>query len=140
MADTAAGSTPDPDAAPSGSDRTGADGADPDPAAADALVAAAILTDGGRQDPYPLYAQMRNGPRRWRSSFGSHVLSTYGDCLDVLRHPKLGRPESDMPLSGGVSGARERRNDEDSNVMLFLNPPDHTRIRGLVSRAFTPRR
>ena len=111
-----------------------------DAAEADALVATAIMTDEGRQDPYALYAQMRSGARRWRSGFGTFVLSGYEDCLEVLRHPKLGRPESDMPFNGGFSGASERRNDEESNVMLFLNPPDHTRIRGLVSRAFTPRR
>lgn len=130
MADAATGPTTD-----SGDNAPNAGQAE-----ADALVAAAILTDEGRQDPYVLYEQMRNGPRRWRSSFGTHVLSAYDDCLEVLRHPKLGRPESDMPANSGFSGSQPRRNDEESNVMLFLNPPDHTRIRGLVSRAFTPRR
>ena len=149
MADTATGSTPgngdtsSPGAPATGDESTGTGASDTgaaDTASADALVAAAIMTEEGRQDPYPLYEQMRNGPRRWRSSLGTFVLSAYDDCLEVLRHPKLGRTESDMPVNGSFSGTRRQRNDENSNVMLFLNPPDHTRIRGLVSRAFTPRR
>jgi len=111
-----------------------------DTSTADDLLAEAVLTDEGRQDPYPLYARMRSEFGRWRSSFGSSVLTRYDDCLEALRHPKLGRPESDMEFNGTLSGREERRNDEDSNVMLFLNPPDHTRIRGLVAREFTPRR
>lgn len=70
---------------------------------------------------------------------GSWVLTSYSDCMEALRHPKLGRPEADMELSTGFTG-RERRADGDQVVMLFLNPPDHTRIRALVSREFTPRR
>jgi len=105
----------------------------------DALLAAAVLSDEGRQDPYPLYAQLREGAPRWRTALGPVVLTRYADCLEALRHPRLGRPEADMASPGTLSG-RQPRSNEDSVVMLFLNPPDHTRIRGLVSRAFTPRR
>ena len=61
------------------------------------------------------------------------ILAGYEDCLTVLRNPALGRPEPDMDLPDGISG-RERQVREDTSTMLMLNPPDHTRIRGLVSR------
>jgi cytochrome P450 len=109
------------------------------PVEADALLATAVLTAEGRQDPYSAYARMRSELPRWESSVGSTVLSTYDDGMEVLRNPKLGRPEPDMPEGRAFSG-RAQRSRENSTVMLFLNPPDHTRIRGLVARAFTPRR
>ncbi len=110
-----------------------------EPAEADALLASAVLSDEGRQDPYSIYARLRSGSPRWDSAFGSTVLTTYSDCMEVLRNPRLGRPEPDMPQGTTMSG-RPQRAREDTSVMLFLNPPDHTRIRGLVARAFTPRR
>lgn len=110
-----------------------------DTANADALLAEAVLSDEGRQDPYPLYRQMREATPRWQSLMGTTVLTRYDEALEVLRHPRMGRPESDMEGVGTLSG-RPTRAADDSVVMLFLNPPDHTRIRGLVSREFTPRR
>ena len=106
---------------------------------ADDLLAAAVLSDEGRQDPYPIYRQLREHPGRWRSALGSWVLTGYADGMDALRHPRLGRGEPDMDLPPAMNG-RERPADGNQVVMLFLNPPDHTRIRGLVSREFTPRR
>ena len=107
---------------------------------ADGLLASTVLTAEGRQDPYAAYARLRAGGGRWNTSFGDMGLAGYHDCLEVLRHPRMGRPEADMDLPVSMSG-RAREVDEDRSAsMLFLNPPDHTRIRGLVSRAFTPKR
>lgn len=107
---------------------------------ADGLLVSTVLTDEGRQDPYPAYGRLRAGGGRWNTAFGDLGLAGYHDCLEVLRHPKLGRPEADMDLPAGMSGQARGRGTEGAASMLFLNPPDHTRIRGLVSRAFTPRR
>jgi len=109
------------------------------PAEADALLTYTIQTDEGRQNPYPAYNQLRSSPTRWRSNTGSTILTGYNDCLEVLRHPKLGRAEADMDLPLSIAG-NERRVSDDTSTMLLINPPDHTRIRSLVSRAFTPRR
>ncbi|MBM3663389.1 MAG: cytochrome P450 [Actinobacteria bacterium] len=110
-----------------------------DPLEADLLLGSTIMTDEGRQDPYPAYARLRAGGGRWTSAFGAVGLAGYEDCTAVLRNPALGRPEADMDMSETISG-RQRRVDQDTSTMLMLNPPDHTRIRGLVSRAFTPKR
>lgn len=115
-------------------------------AEADGLLASTILTDEGRQDPYPSYARLRaetevdGEPGRWDTAFGLLGLAGYHDCLEVLRHPRLGRPEADMDQPLSLSGQARGRSLEGVPSMLFLNPPDHTRIRGLVSRAFTPKR
>lgn len=106
---------------------------------ADGLLVATVLSDEGRQDPYPAYERLRAGGGRWNTAFGDLGLAGYHDCMEVLRHPKLGRPEPDMELPVGMSG-RAGRDGERPPSILFLNPPDHTRIRGLVSRAFTPKR
>jgi len=109
------------------------------PEQADDLLYRTIQTDEGRQNPYAAYMQLRESPNRWRSNVGSIVLTGYNDCLEVLRHPKLGRAEADMDLPLSIAG-NERRVSEETTTMLLINPPDHTRIRSLVSRAFTPRR
>jgi cytochrome P450 len=110
-----------------------------DPLEADLLLGSTIMTDEGRQDPYPAYARLRAGGGRWTSAFGAVGLAGYEDCTAVLRNPALGRAEADMDMPENISG-RQRQVDQDTSTMLMLNPPDHTRIRGLVSRAFTPRR
>ena len=110
-----------------------------EPAEADRLLTDTILTDEGRQDPYPVYATLRERSPRWRAQQGGVVLTRYADCHEALRNPRLGRPESDMELPPGIGG-RARQVPDQQRSMLALNPPDHTRIRALVSRAFTPRR
>lgn len=109
------------------------------PAEADALLASTVLTEEGRQDPYGTYRRLREGIGRWHSQAGANVVTHYTDCLEVLRHPKLGRPEADMDRAQLI-GNRPARRPGEVQSMLTLNPPDHTRIRSLVSRAFTPRR
>ena len=108
-------------------------------AEADSILNSIVATDEGLQDPYPRYDALRAGSPRWRSEAGAVVLTTYEDCLDALRHPRLGRAEPDMDLPP-TFGREDRRANRDTTTMLLLNPPDHTRIRSLVSRAFTPRR
>lgn len=108
-------------------------------AEADALIASAVLTDEGRQDPYSRYAELRRRSPRWRAESGAIVLTGYHDGLEVLRHPKLGRAEPDMDVPNTIAGRPPRRVEGNTSILL-LNPPDHTRIRGLVSRAFTPKR
>jgi len=117
---------------------TGADTAGLSPEDADALLLSVVFDDEVRQDPVPVYRRLIEESPHWKSSFGLTVLARYDDCLQYLRSPKWGRPESDMDLPPGLSGGS--RFADDSATMLFLNPPDHTRIRSLVSRAFTPRR
>lgn len=108
-------------------------------AEADALLFAAVFDDDTRQDPTPTYRRLLAESPRWASSSGVTVLAGYHDGLEYLRNPHWGRAETDMDLPPTLSGAA-RRSDRDSTTMLFLNPPDHTRIRSLVARAFTPKR
>ena len=90
------------------------------------------------QDPYPKYHQLRQAAPRYRDpELGTWFLSTYADCAQALRDPRLGRAPQDVESQLG-GGARRRRQARPS--MLFLNPPEHTRQRKLVNRGFTPRR
>lgn len=108
-------------------------------AEADGVLTSIVATDDGLQDPYSRYEALRSGSPRWRSESGAIVLTGYDDCLEALRNPRLGRAEPDMDVPS-TFGRAERDGNRDTSTMLFLNPPDHTRIRSLVSRAFTPRR
>lgn len=112
----------------------------------DGLLAQVFASDDGRADPYPLYARIRAAAPVSRTMLGPLVVSGYDDCLAVLRDPRLGRGIGRDDAGGGLGalvGVQQDRGDFFSAAqhnMLLADPPDHTRLRQLVSRAFTPRR
>ncbi len=89
-----------------------------------------------RADPYPTYeALVREDPFH-RSPYGPLVLSRYDDVMAVLRHPAASSDFRKSPQWGPLYQDPEAP----APAFIFLDPPDHTRLRGLVSRAFTPKR
>jgi cytochrome P450 len=109
----------------------------------DALVFEILATPEGRRDPYPRYHALREAAPIHRSALGNlWYLSRYDDTRFVLRDPRFGKhPEGSMPGFGVDDADRsEYMANFRRSSMLFLDPPDHTRLRGLVSREFTPRR
>lgn len=93
-------------------------------------------------DPYPVFRRMRE-QRIVKSPMGVHV-SRYDDVRALLRHPgvgsdaRLGREYADRVSAGGLN-AGERESLELRSFM-HLDPPEHTRLRRLVTKAFTARR
>ncbi len=84
-------------------------------------------------NPYPTYHQLRAEDPVHRSVAGFWVLTRYDDIVAVLR--------DDSRFGKGAIGAQmaAREGDTAGLSMLVMDPPDHTRLRGLVNKAFTPR-
>lgn len=106
---------------------------------ADSILGQIMLTDEGRQDPYPAYHRLRGARPRHLSAVGTTVISRYQDGMELLRSPKWGRPEAGMDLPEGMFRERQQGGGREL-AMLFLNPPEHTRVRAPFARTFTPRR
>jgi cytochrome P450 len=115
---------------------------------ADGWLAQIFLTPEGSADPTPWYRLLLDRTPVHRSATGSLFLSRYDDCRAALRDNRLGKGEGGpqgMLASGDTAALEyrramfERRRGR-ARSMLALDPPDHTRQRSLVSRAFTPRR
>ncbi len=109
---------------------------------ADTLLLELVATPEGRADPYPRYAALRRMAPVHRSAIGLWVLSRYEDCQHLLRHPGVGKDFSQAASTVGLSEEQQAeqaafRNDRSN--MLFADPPDHTRLRSLATRAFTPK-
>jgi cytochrome P450 len=89
-----------------------------------------------REDPYPHYERFRGSAPLLRVADTIWFALGHADVTALLRHPNLSTDESHAATEAG-------RTEEDPNrtrSLLFMDPPDHTRLRGLVARAFTPRR
>ena len=89
-----------------------------------------------RADPYPAYRVLLEEAPLFESPYGLLVVSRYEDCMTILRSSGT---SNDFRKSPRFAPAVEDEEDVTPSF-LFLDPPDHTRLRGLVSRAFTPRR
>ncbi|MEV6489642.1 cytochrome P450 [Actinoplanes sp. NPDC051633] len=95
----------------------------------------------GREDPYPRYDRLREIAPLIRADDGALVVTGYADCATVVRDGRLAHMSPDMLAFIGFEDWREHP----ALKLLFtsilnLNPPDHTRLRRLVSSAFTARR
>jgi cytochrome P450 len=116
----------------------------------DEALAALFFTDEGIDDPTPYYHHLRTVAPVHHSGTGAIFLTRYDDCRDLLRDNRWGKanrgsdsliPSSDPEATAYRQALMERAvAEEPPTSMLFLDPPRHTRQRGLVSRAFTPRR
>jgi len=87
-------------------------------------------------DPYPTYAALRrDAPVYYNEEVDFWALSRHADVLAAFRDP--GRYSNEFGVSLEKEQIREAR-----NVMSFLamDPPEHTRVRALVNRGFSPRR
>jgi cytochrome P450 len=108
----------------------------------DLQALAALFAPGLVADPYPAYARWRAERPLARPRERLYVLSRFADCEAVLGDPAFGRSEGDGSRMGpGERQALARlRDGPNARSLLRLNPPDHTRLRRLVSGAFTPAR
>jgi cytochrome P450 len=96
----------------------------------------------GRADPYPYYAALRRTAPLALAEDGAIVLTRYADCHAVLHDPRFGRAEPDQLFESiGLPDWKQFPALWTLNTsMLSVNPPQHTRLRRLVSKAFTARK
>ncbi|MBO0835673.1 MAG: cytochrome P450, partial [Actinobacteria bacterium] len=86
-------------------------------------------------DPYPVLAGLREASPFAEFDGTLVVVGRHADISAVLRDPNASSERGKSLLAAGDS----RRRNVDRPSFLSLDPPDHTRLRRLVSKAFTPR-
>jgi cytochrome P450 len=103
-----------------------------------------VLEEPYLANPYPLYQQLRErDPVLWdEAQGGCWVLTRHADIIAGLRDQRFSAQRMDIGTDWLPPDLQERLSPPIlalTRQLLFLDPPDHTRLRGLVSRAFTPR-
>jgi cytochrome P450 len=112
------------------------------------LELARLLEPEIQADPYPFYRRLRETApvhwNEWSDGGGSWVLTRHADVMAALRDARMTAARTGPALQ--AEWLPEEYQDAARKVframphqLLFLDPPDHTRLRGLVSKAFTPR-
>jgi len=98
-----------------------------------------------RQDPYPVYARLREHDPIHRSvpAYG-WALFRYDHVLEALRDPRFSADDRnfqhfDRMHRQAIREGLAEADEEPEPTMLRSDPPRHTRLRGLVNKAFTPR-
>lgn len=92
-------------------------------------------------NPYPLYHRLRDeDPVHWDPFLHAWVVTRYADVIHVLHHFSANRTPTPEQLSAMGLSALNPIAQVMVRQMLFLDPPNHTRLRALASAAFTVRR
>jgi len=99
---------------------------------------------GFADDPYPQYATMREQAPVYQHPFGFWLLTGYEEVSWLLRAPGLSVEDDNVAADSLMRQLREEMYGDGAPrggalSMLDRDPPDHTRLRKLVSKAFTPR-
>ena len=89
------------------------------------------------EDPYPTYARLREeAPLFHNPEVGFWALSRHADVIDAFRDSERFSSAHGVSLEPSAYGPDAHR----TSSFIAMDPPMHGRMRGLVSRAFTPRR
>src|SRR5262245_24839821 len=103
----------------------------------------ALRSDALRRDPYPLYARLRREAPVYRSdAWSGFILTRYADVAAGFRDKRLSSDRSRAFGRGLPPALQEELAPVLRNVAswaLLVDPPAHTRLRALVTKAFTPR-
>ncbi|OBI18178.1 cytochrome P450 [Mycobacterium sp. E2497] len=98
-----------------------------------------LLDPANRPDPYRLCAQFRDGGALQLPDATLAVFLSYRDCDEVLRHPLSSSDNINSTVAKRQAEAGTAPRRQGPPGFLFLDPPDHTRLRRLVSKAFAPK-
>ncbi len=95
-------------------------------------------------DPFPFFRALRETtPVHYEDSIGGWVFTRYDDVSRLLRHPGVERPPvTDYLFASVPQSDRDDMSEFERSLgesLPFSNPPHHSRLRKLVSKAFTPR-
>ena len=94
-------------------------------------------------DPYPTFHRLRaESPVLRDAATGDWLVTGYAGVVAALGDGRLSSDRTAAYLAGLPAETRERLAPLArlrADMMLFVDPPKHTRLRGLVNRAFTPR-
>jgi cytochrome P450 len=107
---------------------------------AEDVVNRLFFTPEGRADPYPLYHVLRKTHPVHRAKLGMWLLSRYDDCWAATRDPRLGKdyaPQIEQRF--GPDWRKHPSLTAGEHSMLNTTGPEHTRLRKLVTKSFTPR-
>jgi cytochrome P450 len=109
-----------------------------------ALLGEILLTPEGKADPYSRYAAIREHAPAFPTPMGFVTFTRYADCQTILRDPRFGKGQ--MGAIWETYGMSEQEWTDRfgeftkrTTSMLGMDPPDHTRLRRLVAKAFTPK-
>jgi hypothetical protein len=92
-------------------------------------------------DPYPFYHQLREAAPVAQAPQGFWLLTRYDDVAFALRDRRFGKDfAGNIERRYGADRMHEPAIANLARTMLVVDPPDHTRLRGLVNKAFTARR
>jgi len=100
---------------------------------------------GFRVNPYPTYRRLHEkDPFHLSRALNSWVLTRHADVSAVLRDPRFASGGRKVPrfkkmMEQRIAAGELTREEAEGQSMLGLDAPDHTRLRSLVSKAFTPR-
>lgn len=104
-----------------------------------AKLAAFVLSPEVRRRPWALYAELQAREPVLRTRFGATLVSRHSDVTAVLRDRTTSVDESRSTTFADADRTSPMSR-LTTQTMLFRDPPDHERLRRVVSRAFTPRR
>jgi cytochrome P450 len=95
-----------------------------------------------RADPYPLYRRLREeAPIGQVPGIGIWYCTRFADCQAILRDRRMSSDTRNSDVYRGLIASGVLRLPEslrEDRSFLYLDPPDHTRLRRLVASAFTP--
>ena len=103
------------------------------------------LEVGYTDNPFPHLQEMRRLDPVHASPIGTWMLFDYDDCFQLLRDPALSVDEKNLAnfdqerLAAFLDAVDGDVEELERTSILGIDPPDHTRLRRLVSKAFTPR-
>lgn len=98
------------------------------------------------EDPYPILRRLRaEDPVHWSDSIGGWILTRYDDIVitfkDVSHFSNEGRLAKVVEYLPAEARAKFKTFEDHFRLksLIHSDPPDHTRLRGLITKAFTPR-
>jgi cytochrome P450 len=98
-----------------------------------------LMTPPYPRDPYPLYHELRKLAPVFSSDVGMWILTSYQACSLVFRSPAFGQGQAAQLVRLDPRFESSAVLQSLGQMMVFMDPPDHTRLRRIVARVFSPK-